>query len=135
MHVTEEQLRKATTFSARLKLALAAKGMEPIGLAKAIGARKQTVYYWLKGTTKNPDSINLGRCAARLGVRSEWLQNGELPMFAPPEVGEEEAQLVGYYAKMDPERRKSLMEIAESMAAKSATKPTAAVPYKSKART
>lgn len=133
LEITEKQLREATTFSKRLKLAMAAKGMGPVAFAKAIGAKRQTIYYWLDGTTKSPDSHHLEKGAGVLGVRPRWLLTGEMPMFMVPQPkDDDEIQLMGFYQTLDPARRKSLLEIAEGMAAKSAAKPTAASPFRAK---
>lgn len=130
--VTLEQIRGATTLSARLKLALAAKGMSPASLAKAIQVKRQTVYYWVDGTTRNIDSGNLARAARALGVRPEWLQHGGDVMFPQPELGEEEIQLVGFFQAMSPDKREALMDSARTYAERSQGKPTTAAPYKSK---
>lgn len=136
MEITERQIREATTFAKRLKLALQVNGVEsPAAFASKIKVKRQTVYYWLDGTTKNPDSHHVERAAHELGVRSKWLLAGELPIFIQPEAhDEDEIQLVGLFQAMDPTRRKTLLEIAEGMAQKSG-RPTAAAPYKAPPKT
>lgn len=132
MVITEKDAREAATLAARLRLALSTRGMEAIDLAKTIKVKRQTVYYWVDGTTKSIDSDNLHKAAHALGVRAAWLQNGEFPVYETPNMGDDQIQLVGFFDKMTSERRKALMEIAESYASKSETAPTRAVPYKSK---
>lgn len=134
MGITEKQAREATTLSARLKLALSTRGMKGIDLARAIKVKRQTVYYWQDGTTKSIDGHNLHKVAKALGVRAAWLQNGDLPIYETPSLGDDHIQLVGFFDKMTPDQRKSLMDIAETFASKAETPPTKAAPYRVKAK-
>lgn len=133
MAITEKQAREAVTLAARLKLALATRGVGAIDLARAIKVKRQTVYYWMDGTTKAIDSDNLHKAAHFLGVRAGWLQTGESPVYETPAMGEEEIQLVGFFNQLDPEQRKNLMDIAETFAVKAKAPASAAAPYKVKA--
>lgn len=132
--VTQKQIREAITLAARLKLALAAKGLTSAALAKAIKVKRQTVYYWVDGTTKSIDSDNLAAAAKVLGVRSDWLRDGGDVMYPQPELTEHEVQLVGMFRDLPAEQQKHLMDIAETFATKSAVKPSPATPYRSKVR-
>jgi len=132
MAITEKQAREAVTLAARLKLALATRGIKGVDLARAIKVKRQAVYYWLDGTTKSIDSDNLHRAASFLGVRAGWLQNGEQPIYETPPMGEEEIQLVGFFQKMDDAQRRNFMDIAEALAVKEKTPATTAPPYRVK---
>lgn len=130
IEVTDEMLKEATTQGARLKLALAARGITPGTLAKKIQVTRATVHYWFSGSTKKLDSDNLFAAAKILGVRPRWLATGELPMFPKPRMSEAAIALVEFFEHMAEDDRQTLLRTAEKFAISPDTKPSIAAPYR-----
>lgn len=112
----KEVAADVATLADRLNAALAGR-MTRAALAKRANVERQTVYYWFDGKTKSIDTPTLLRVANVLGVRAEWLQSGEGPMFQLPTLSDDEMQLVAFYRRIkDPTDQGVLMKMARSLA-------------------
>ncbi len=128
--LTEQLVAAAVTLADRLKLAMKARGIRSgAALAKLAIVERQTVYYWLNGTTKNIETVTLLRVSEALGVRPEWLLNGALPIYAPPVPTEDEAQIIGFYRRMKSTDQEVFMKMARTLAGDSNEPPTRDDPF------
>lgn len=129
-HLTEQSVAAAVTLADRLKLAMKSRGIVTgAALAKLAIVERQTVYYWLDGTTKNIETITLLRVSRALGVRPEWLLNGELPTYAPPIPTEDETQIIGFYRRMTASDQHVFMKMAKTLAGDSDVPATKDDPF------
>lgn len=103
------------TLSERLTAAIAGR-MTRAGLASKVGVMRQTAYYWFNGKTKSIDSETALKVAKLLGVNQEWLQTGKGAMYAQPELNDDEAQLIGFFRRMNETDKGVFMKMARNLA-------------------
>lgn len=74
---------------------------------------RQAIGMMLSGQTGKPSWAKLVLLSTYLGVRPEWLAEGENPMVPAPVLKDEEVTLIEYYRLMSKPHQKDLREIAE----------------------
>lgn len=77
---------------------------------------RQAIYAMLSGATGKPTWDKLVLLCAQLGVRPEWLAEGELPMHPAPHLDDEEIALVQAFKEMSHAHQRDLTEIARRWA-------------------
>lgn len=118
--VSEAQAAYAVSLADRIRLAMKACGIgSGAALAKLVGVRRQTAYYWLDGTTKNIESATLIKLSEVLGVRQEWLMAGELPIYSVTRPSDDEQQILGFYRRMATSDKMVFMKMARTLASDS----------------
>jgi hypothetical protein len=106
------------TLAGRLRLAMEAKNrMNANQLAIATGFTRQQVGKVLNGVTKKLLWDTAVIYAGVLGIRPDWLQDGELPMYPIPRLkSDEEIRLIEDFRHMSPSHQRDLAEIAQRWA-------------------
>lgn len=106
-----------STLAARLRFAMDRKRTNANRIEIETGEiTRQAVGFMLDGTTTKPTWDKLVLLSAHLGVRTEWLAQGEGAMLPTPQLKDEEIQLIEYYRSMSKLHRKDLCDIAERWA-------------------
>lgn len=113
----------------RLAVLLKTSALTKAGLGKRLGVTRQTVYYWFNGQTKAIDTETALKLASEFRVRLAWVQNGEEPMYASPELSEDEHQIIAFYKRMSDTDKGVFMKMARTLATDSESKPTRGDPF------
>lgn len=109
-------MAELSTFAERLQQAIDRKKTNPNQIEVRVGITRQAIYAMLKGTTANPTLPNLSKLCEFLGVRQDWLANGELPMFPAPALDDEEIDLVDSFRQLSPQHQRDIAEIVKRWA-------------------
>ena len=72
-------------WNTRLEARRLEKGLSKSALARAVGVKTPTLNNWVDGKIKELMARNAAALCRALGVRLEWLLDGEAPMEAPAE--------------------------------------------------
>lgn len=121
-----------STLAGRLAFALTQKDSNPNKVETAVGVKRQTLYAVLAGRTQILTWDVLTKIADNLGVRPEWLQEGQMPIHPVPELKEEEEiQLIYDFREMSVYHKRDLAEIAKRWAEEDADKPHKGRPFQS----
>lgn len=119
-----------STLSGRLAFALLGKDSNPNQVETATGVKRQTLYAVLAGRTQILTWDVLTKIAENLGVRPEWLQEGQMPIHPVPELrDEEEIQLIYDFREMSHYHRRDLADIAKRWAEEDSDKPHKGRPF------
>jgi hypothetical protein len=103
-----------STFAGRLRHAMDRKGANANRIEVKTGAiTRQAIGMMLSGQTGKPSWAKLVLLSTYLGVRPEWLAEGESPMFPAPVLKDEEVSLIEHYRAMSRTHQKDLRDIAE----------------------
>jgi hypothetical protein len=106
-----------STLAARLRFAMDRKKTNANRIEIETGEiSRQAVGFMLDGTTTKPTWDKLVLLSAYLGVRTEWLAQGEGAMFPTPQLKDEEIELIEHFRAMSNSHRKDLQDIAERWA-------------------
>lgn len=107
-------IEELSTFPGRLRFAMGRKGTNANKIEVKTGAiTRQAIGMMLSGQTGKPSWNKLVLLSSYLGVRPEWLAEGETPMVPAPILKDEEVSLIECYRLMSPVHKKDLREIAE----------------------
>lgn len=111
----------SASFAHRLREALERKGVNPNQIEVELEKRgirfaRQTIYAMLSGSTGKPTWDKLVLLCEVLGVRPEWLAEGELPMHPAPVLDDAEIQLIQNFRAMSHPHKRDLADIAERWA-------------------
>lgn len=117
------------SLASRLKRALTLRGTNPNRVEIATGITRQTLYAVLNGQTENISRPILVKLCDHLGVRPEWMADGELPMNPAPALNDEEIQLIEDFKHMSPSHQRDLCEIASRWAEEDDVTPSRSRPY------
>jgi hypothetical protein len=121
---------EAASLAGRLKFAMSQRGTNPNKIELSTGIPRQTFYAVLRGQTQNFTYEVLTRVAKHLGVRSEWLARGEMPIHPAPTLkDEDEIQLVYDFRGMSPQHQRDLADIARRWADEDGTEPSPSRPF------
>lgn len=118
------------TLAARLRKAMTLKAVNANQVEIATGITRQAIYLMLKGTTEKPSWPVLVKLCEYLGVRPEWLADGELPMYPAPVLDDDEIQLIEDYRTMSRPHQKDIRDIATRWAEEDAESPSKGRPFR-----
>lgn len=108
-----------STMAGRLSFAMSRrgpKGTNPNQIEARTGVFRQTLYQILAGVNANLSSPNLVKVCDDLGIRPQWLTDGDEPMIAQPILKEEEIDLVVHYRQLSHTHQKDILDLAEKWA-------------------
>jgi DNA-binding XRE family transcriptional regulator len=118
------------TLAERLEAAMAARGTNPNKVANAVGIERQTLYAVASGKTQKLLWETCVKVAAHLGIRPEWLNDGELPMHPAPKLrDDDEIQLIENYRHLSDAHRKDLRDFAAKWAEEDDPTPSKSRPF------
>jgi transcriptional regulator with XRE-family HTH domain len=110
------QAEELSTFAARLAFAIRKRKTNANRIELATGMARQTVYLLLAGKTAKPSWPTLVKLCDHLGVRPEWLAEGDEPMAPNPILDDVEMRLIESYRAMSHSHQKDLRTIADQWA-------------------
>jgi len=107
-------MERGNNFKSRLLKIIEDKGMNQYQLAKAIGAKANTVNNWFKDRAQCPRDKYLKRIAEHFNVSPAWLRYGDKE-YAPSTNDEVQriAEKLEEYGKEHPENLKKLDQIID----------------------
>ena len=109
----------------RLSFVLDQKKTNPNKVELATGIQRQTLYAVIRGQTKTLTYPILKALSKHLGIRSEWLAEGKMPMYPAPELkDDDEIQLVHDFREMSPSHQRDIAEIARRWAEEDGGEPS-----------
>lgn len=114
--IKHDQAHNPETLAGRLQIALDLRDVNPNKVEIATGISRQTLYAVLNGKTDHFLHETLVVVCDYLGVRPTWLADGELPMYPPPVLSEEEVELISSFRAMSASHRRDLADIAQRWA-------------------
>jgi hypothetical protein len=126
-----------TTLAERLQAAMSLRGIptNPNKIETATGITRQTLYAVRDGKTQKLLWETCVKLAAYLGVRPEWLNDGELPMHPVPKLeDDDEIQLIEHYRHLSPSHQKDIRAIAERWAEEDDPHPSKTRPFSTNPR-
>lgn len=113
-----------STFAGRLAFAIRKKGTNANQIEVKTGMARQTVYLLLQGKSAKPTWPILVKLCDHLGVRPEWLAEGDEPMKPVPKLDEAEVALIESYRALSDAHQKDLRDIADRWASEDDSSPS-----------